>query len=149
VSVEYLLCAEPELTTMIKRVGSTEIRAKHRASCHCGAVVLELHLPEGIVDPRRCNCSLCRRKGAIVASVPLSGIRIVKGADTLKVYQFNTKIARHYFCSNCGIQTHHQRRLNPEECSFNVGCLEGVDPFEIPNVPTNDGVNHPADRRGG
>jgi hypothetical protein len=63
---------------MIKRVGSTEIRAKHRASCHCGAVVFELDLPEGIVDPRRCDCSICRRKWAIVASVPLSGIKIIK-----------------------------------------------------------------------
>jgi hypothetical protein len=41
----------------------------------------------------------------------------------------------------------HQRRSNPEQYGFNVGCLEGVNPFDIPNVPTNDGVNHPADRR--
>ena len=133
---------------MLKKIGSTEILSKHRASCHCGAVVLELDLLDGIVDPRRCDCSICRRKGAIVASVPLTGIKIVKGADALKVYQFNTRVARHYFCSNCGIHTHHQRRLNPEQCSFNVGCLEGVNPFEIPNVSTNDGVNHPADRDG-
>ena len=29
---------------------------------------------------------------------------------------------------------------------YNVGCLEGVDPFLVPDVPVNDGVNHPADR---
>ena len=132
---------------MIKRVGSTEIRAKHQASCHCGAVMLELDLPYGIVDPRRCDCSICRRKGTIVASVPLSGLKVVKGAECLKLYQFNTMAARHYFCSNCGIHTHHQRRSNPAQYGFNVGCLEGVNPFEIPDVPTNDGVNHPADRR--
>jgi hypothetical protein len=103
-------------------------------------------LPDGIVDPRRCDCSICRRKGAVVASVPLSGIRIVQGADALRLYQFNTRTARHYFCANCGIYTHHQRRSNPEEYGFNVGCLEGVNPFDIPDVPTNDGVNHPADR---
>ena len=66
---------------------------------------------------------------------------------SLRLYQFNTKTARHYFCSNCGIYTHHQRRSNPEQYGFNVGCLDGVNPFDIPNVPTNDGVNHPADRR--
>ena len=91
---------------MIKNVGGTEIQPKHRASCHCGAVVLELDLPNGIVDPRRCDCSICRRKGAIVASVPLSGIRVVQGEDALKLYQFNTKTAKHYFCSRCGIYTH-------------------------------------------
>ena len=132
---------------MIKKVGSVEIRAKHQATCHCGAIVLELSLPEGIVDPRRCDCSICRRKGAVVASVPLSGIRIVKGEEQLRLYQFNTKTARHYFCSECGIYTHHQRRSNPEQYGYNVGCLEGVNPFDIPNVPVNDGVNHPADRR--
>lgn len=131
---------------MVKKVGDTLINPKHLASCHCGAVVLELDLPSGIVDPRRCDCSMCRRKGAIMASIPLSGIKIIKGEDVLRLYQFNTKTAKHYFCSICGIYTHHQRRSDPEQYGFNVGCLEGVNPFLIENIPTNDGVNHPADR---
>jgi hypothetical protein len=131
---------------MFKKVGPTIINEKHKATCHCGAVELLLDLPDGIVSPRRCDCSICRRKGAIVASVPLSGITIVKGHDVLKLYQFNTNTARHYFCSVCGIYTHHQRRSNPQEYGYNVGCLEGVNPFDLPDVPTNDGVNHPADR---
>lgn len=132
---------------MIKNVGGTEIKAKHRASCHCGSVVLELDLPDGLVNPRHCDCSICRRKGAMVASVPLSGIKVLQGQEVLKLYQFNTKVAKHYFCSNCGIYTHHQRRSNPNEYGFNVGCLEGVNPFDLEPVPVNDGVNHPADRK--
>ncbi|EGT3628328.1 GFA family protein [Morganella morganii] len=131
---------------MIKQVGNTLIQPKHTASCHCGAVVLELSLPNGIENPRRCDCSICRRKGAIVGSVPLAGIKILKGEDVLKCYEFNTKTAKHYFCSVCGIYTHHQRRSNPHEYGYNIGCLEGVNPFDLDNVPTNDGVNHPADR---
>ncbi len=131
---------------LIKTVGSTTIRDKHRATCHCGAVVLELSLPDGIVNPRRCDCSICRRRGAIVASVPLDGIRILKGEDVLRLYQFNTRTAKHYFCSVCGIYTHHQRRSNPGEYGYNVACLEGVNPFDLGPVPTYDGVNHPADR---
>ncbi|MGI2217672.1 GFA family protein [Shewanella baltica] len=131
---------------MIKQVGNTLIQPKHTASCHCGAVVLQLSLPNGIENPRRCDCSICRRKGAIVGSVPLAGIKILKGEDVLKCYEFNTKTAKHYFCSNCGIYTHHQRRSNPHEYGYNIGCLEGVNPFDLENVPTNDGVNHPADR---
>lgn len=130
---------------MIRQVGSTTINPKHKASCHCGAVILELALPNGIENPRRCDCSICRRKGAVVASVSLSGMKILQGEDKLTLYQFNTHTARHYFCSVCGIYTHHQRRSNPNEYGFNVGCLEGVNPFLIPNVPVNDGVNHPAD----
>jgi hypothetical protein len=131
---------------VIKSVGGVPILPKHRLSCHCGSVVLELDLPHGIVDPRRCDCSICRRKGAIVGSVPLSGLRVVQGADVLKLYQFNTRVARHYFCSNCGIYTHHQRRSSPNEYGYNVGCLEGVNPYLLPPVPVNDGINHPADR---
>ncbi|EKO3555017.1 GFA family protein [Vibrio fluvialis] len=131
---------------MIKQVGPTVIREKHRATCHCGAVELELSLPDGIVDPRRCDCSICRRKGAIVASVTLDAIRIVKGQEALRLYQFNTQTAKHYFCSVCGIYTHHQRRSNPHQYGYNVGCLEGVNPFDFGDVVTNDGVNHPADR---
>ena len=132
---------------MIKKVGATVIQQKHRATCHCGAVELELDLPDGIVNPRRCDCSICRRKGAIVASVPLAGVRIVKGEDVLRLYQFNTRTAKHFFCSICGIYTHHQRRSNPDQYGYNVGCLQGVSPYDLDDVPTNDGVNHPADRK--
>jgi Uncharacterized conserved protein len=134
-------------SSMIKEVDGVPVQPRHRASCHCGAVVLELDLPDGIVDPRRCDCSLCRRKGAVMASVSLRGLRILKGAEHLKLYQFNTRTAKHYFCSSCGIYTHHQRRSDPQAYGYNVGCLEGINPLALADVPTRDGVNHPADRR--
>lgn len=118
----------------------------HKGSCHCGSVQFELTLPNGLSELRRCDCSMCRRRGAIVASVPLDGINITRGKDTLSLYQFNTKTAKHFFCSKCGIYTHHQRRSNPNQYGFNVACLEGVNPFELGDIPTHDGVNHPADR---
>ena len=134
---------------MLKTVDGVEVKLKHKATCHCGKVELELTLPDGLVDPRRCDCSMCRRKGAVVASVSLNGIRVVKGAEYLKLYQFNTRTAKHYFCSHCGIYTHHQRRSAPDQYGFNVGCLEGINPAKIERIPTYDGVNHPADRKGG
>lgn len=130
----------------MKKIGPTVIQPRHKASCHCGAVELLLDLPDGVVNPRRCDCSICRRKGAVAASVAPSGITIVKGHDVLELYQFNTNTAKHYFCSVCGIYTHHQRRSNPNEYGYNVGCLEGVNPYDIPDVPVSDGVNHPSDR---
>lgn len=123
-----------------------KVRPIHKLSCHCGSVELALTLPNGIENPRRCDCSMCRRRGAIVASVTLDNLKIITGREHLKEYQFNTQTARHFFCGNCGIYTHHQRRSNPSQYGFNVGCLEGVNPFEFKNIPVNDGVNHPADR---
>lgn len=131
---------------MINKIGNTRIQPKHKATCHCGAVVLELTLPKGIDNPRRCDCSICRRKGAIVGSVDLDGVRIIEGQNSLTLYQFNTHTAKHYFCAICGIYTHHQRRSNPNEYGFNIACLEGVNPFDLDKVVTNDGVNHPTDR---
>lgn len=123
-----------------------KINEYHKLTCHCGSVELELYLPHGLENPRRCDCSMCRRRGAVVASVLLENLKIVKGKDKLSLYQFNTNTAKHFFCSSCGIYTHHQRRSSPTQYGFNVACLEGVNPFEIQDVPVMDGVNHPADR---
>ena len=122
------------------------IKAIHKAFCHCGGVEFKLTLPNGLEDPRRCNCSICRMRGAIAASVLLEGLKITKGADLLTLYQFNTMTAKHYFCSICGIYTHHRRRSNPDQYSFNVACLEGINPYDLEDVPVLDGINHPSDR---
>lgn len=110
-------------------------------SCHCGAVVFEVDLENGLQNLRRCDCSLCRRKGAIMASVPLDRLRVVKGAGNLALYQWNTRTARHYFCRTCGIYTHHQRRSNPGEYGVNVACLEGVDPASLGEIRVAHGAN--------
>lgn len=125
-----------------------KILPKHKLSCHCGAVELELRLPNGLDDPRRCDCSMCRRRGAIIATVALDDITFIKGKDALAMYQFNTMTAKHYFCTKCGIYTHHQTRINPAKYAFNVGCLDGVNPYELGEVSVFDGTNHPADRDG-
>jgi hypothetical protein len=84
-------------------------------------------------------------RGAIAVSADLDGITITQGAESLSLYQFNTKTAKHYFCSRCGIYTHHQRRSNPKQYGVNVACLEGVSPFDFPELPVHDGVHHTAD----
>ncbi|MGI9311496.1 MAG: GFA family protein [bacterium] len=107
--------------------------------CHCGAVEFEITLRNGLENLRRCNCSLCRRKGAIMAAVPLDSLRVVRGADHLGLYQWNTRVAKHYFCKACGIYTHHARRSNPDEYGVNIGCLDDVDPYALGDVPVGDG----------
>jgi hypothetical protein len=90
---------------------------------------------------------MCARRGAVVTSVPLDAFRILQGAENLTLYQFNTKTAEHYFCSTCGIYTHHRRLSNPNQFGVNVACIEGVNPFELGDIPTTDGINHSSDRR--
>lgn len=124
----------------------TTINTPHKLTCHCGAVELSVTLSEGLNTARRCDCSFCRRRGAIAVSAPLDGIKIVKGAENLTLYTWGTGTAKHYFCSTCGIYTHHQRRSNPNQYGVNVAALEGVNPSDLGEVPWNDGVNHPSDR---
>lgn len=115
-------------------------------TCHCGAVELRVELPDPLPQATRCDCSFCRRRGAANVSVPLAGLEVVRGADRLTLYQWNTRTAEHWFCSRCGIYTHHRRRSNPEEYGVNVGAIEGVNPRNLGEIPWTDGVNHPSDR---
>ena len=107
--------------------------------CHCGAVEFEVDLVDGYKNLRRCNCSLCRRKGIVMADVPMEKLRVTKGSDNLTLYQWNTKVAEHYFCNTCGIYTHHRRRSVPEEYGFNVACIDGVDPYSFSDIKIGDG----------
>ena len=79
-------------------------------------------------------------------AVPLDKLKVEKGEDVLSLYQFGTQTARHWFCSVCGIYTHHRRRSNPNEYGVNLGALEGVNPSDFSGFDWNDGVNHPSDR---
>lgn len=113
-------------------------------SCHCGAVQFTVALTDGVATARRCDCSLCMRRGAVAVTAAMDGIRYTAGHDNLTLYQFNTKVAAHYFCKTCGIYTHHNRRSNPDEIGVSLACLEGHTPF-LPEVIINDGQNHPTD----
>ena len=104
--------------------------------CHCGTVKFEVHA--GIRGARRCNCSICRRKGAIMITAAKEEFKLIAGDDNLGMYQWNTKTARHYFCKTCGIYTHHWRRSAPE-FGVNSGCIENIDHASLADSPTNDG----------
>jgi hypothetical protein len=115
-------------------------------ACHCGTVRFRVKLIDGFNTARRCNCSYCRMRGAVAVSANVGDISVYAGNDALTLYQFNTRTAEHYFCSKCGIYTHHRRRSNPNQYGVNVACLEGVSPFDFAEVPVIDGTNHPTDR---
>ena len=87
-------------------------------------------------------------RGAVAVTSALGGVSIVSGGETLTSYRFNTGVAEHFFCSRCGIYTHHQRRSNPNEYGVNVACLDGLSPFDFDEVPVLDGVHHSTDNAG-
>jgi len=121
------------------------ISEKHFGSCHCGSVQFEVQLTDSFNTTRRCSCSYCGMRGAIAVTANLDGISITKGEEMLTLYQFNTNTAKHYFCSACGIYTHHQRRSDPTQYGINVACLDNISPFDFAEVTVDDGINHPSD----
>ncbi len=84
-----------------------------------------------------------------MTAVDLRDLKIVKGEDKITTYKFHTKVAKHYFCSDCGVYTHHQRRSNPNTYGINVGCIDDIDPQELfkLKVAINDGHNHVMDKK--
>ena len=102
----------------------------HQGSCHCNAVQFEVEgeLSSGL----QCDCSLCRRKNAIMYLVPKEQFQLLKGESELMLYQWNTNIAKHYFCKHCGIYTHHQPRTKPDMIGVNLGCVDMIDARELP-----------------
>ena len=118
-------------------------------TCHCGAVEIEVNLKKKIEKLMRCNCSMCKRKGTMVTTINKEDLKIVKGEDKIKVYQFNTKVAKHHFCSECGVQTHNLRRSDPNTYGINMGCIDEINVNELFKLKTfiSDGQNHIKDRK--
>ena len=117
-----------------------------KLKCHCGAIEANINVEENFEKILRCNCSLGKRKGAVMSMVKNENFKITKGKDKLKLYQFHTKVAKHYFCSVCGIYTHHNPRSDPAMTVFNLGCLDDINTFELKEIFINDGHNHPLDK---
>lgn len=96
----------------------------YTGSCHCGDV--KFAVKADLSEAFKCNCSLCRKKNAVIIRVPEENFQLISGENNLGLYQWNSKIAKHYFCKTCGIYTHHRPRSVPEKYGFNVACLDGV-----------------------
>ena len=115
--------------------------------CHCGAVRFTARLPAELKGGR-CTCSICAMKGAVMIGVPLAALTVTANEDALTCYSFNTGVAKHYFCSICGIHCFHQRRSFPDQYAVNAACLEGVSHYDFAEVPVIDGTRHPNDAGG-
>lgn len=113
--------------------------AIHRGGCHCGRVRFEVEAP---VDPvlSECNCSVCKMTGYLHLIVPKSAFKLIAGDDVLTTYEFNTRVAKHFFCSHCGIKSFYVPRSHPDGISVNARCLETgtlipgkIEPFDGEN----------------
>jgi len=99
-------------------------------SCHCGAV--RFAIQSDFAELTSCDCSICRRKNALMVKVHQTHMTLLSGAEYLIEYQFHTHTATHYFCKVCGIYPFHRKRVTPDFFGVNVFCLQDFDPTGIP-----------------
>lgn len=106
------------------------MKKTYQGSCHCGKVKFEVDTDLDHV--RVCDCSMCRRRGALNHRVDEADLRPLTPLQDLTVYVWNTRTAKDYFCPVCGILPFRRPRTAPNKWAVNVRCLEGVDLSEIP-----------------
>jgi uncharacterized protein (DUF1330 family) len=110
----------------------------HEGGCHCGRVRFRVRgEPTGVTE---CNCSICAKKGFLHWIVAAGHFELLKGADDLVTYEFNTGTAKHRHCRHCGIHSFYVPRSDPDKIDVNVRCLDGVDPATLSIAPF-DGQN--------
>jgi hypothetical protein len=110
-------------------------------SCHCGRVRFEVDAD--IDHVRVCDCSICRRRGALNFRVPKGALRLSTTWEAMSLYQWGTMTAKDYFCPVCGILPFRrpsdptpgelEQGVEPfDGWAVNVRCLEGVDADALP-----------------
>lgn len=95
----------------------------HNGGCHCGRVRFEVTAPADL-NVNECNCSICRMTGHLHLIVRQEDFRLLAGDADISTYTYNTGVAQHYFCSNCGIKSFYVPRSNPNGYSVNARCLD-------------------------
>lgn len=104
----------------------------YEGSCHCGAVKFRFR-SEPIERGIRCNCSICRRRGALMSSRYYAPDEIeIQGMDALRTYHFGDLLVNHRFCGTCGIHPFGDNEVKKGHIRVNLGCVDGLDTFAMP-----------------
>lgn len=103
---------------------------EYQGRCHCGQIRFSFKSEE-ITSGKRCNCSICIRKGAVMSShyIPAQDFTGHQNLNDLGDYRWNDRVVNHLFCKACGIfpyfgSTEYGYRVN-------LGCVEGIDPLDL------------------
>jgi hypothetical protein len=112
---------------------------RHQGGCHCGRVRFAVLAP-AILDVEDCNCSICSMSGFLHLIVTADHFELLRGADALTTYTFNTGTAKHLFCSTCGSKAYYVPRSHPDGFSVNARCLDAGTIAKM-NVHPVDGRN--------
>jgi hypothetical protein len=103
------------------------------ATCHCGAVRIDMHRrPRSLTS---CNCSVCRRYGAIWAYYARKGLDYHYASDAIVPYAWGNANIEFFHCRSCGCVTHYERTKKQGD-QTRVGVnVRNVEPAELDGIP--------------
>lgn len=108
----------------------------YQGRCHCGATRYEIDAE--IDHVRECDCSICRRRGALTFRVAPDAIRFLTPLSDLAVYRWGTETGADYFCPTCGVMPFRQPSAPTQEerdagmdrfegWAVNIRCIDDLD----------------------
>lgn len=102
--------------------------SEYKGSCHCGKVAYTLEGKVG--EAMDCNCSLCRKRGGLLAFFPREALTLTTPESDYRTYTFNKHQIQHHFCPHCGIAPFSDGvhpKTGAKMAAVNVRCLDGLD----------------------
>ncbi len=118
------------------------MKNKYLGSCHCEAIMFEFYSKK-VVELIKCNCSICYHNSYLHLIIPHNQFKLIKGKTKIKTYQFNKKLAEHYFCVDCGIKSFYQPRSHKDSYSINYNSIKKPAP-NIDKIINFNGKNFEA-----
>jgi len=73
-------------------------------------------------------------------TLPPEDLEIDACSGALGLYQFDTKVAKHFFCKTCGINPFNETLRMPGHFRVNLGCIDEIDTDSL-EVKVFDGKN--------
>jgi len=102
-------------------------------SCHCGTV--EWKFTAALESATACNCTLCRRYGALWAYSYLN--HGISATGNTKAYSRGRKLNGFHFCENCGCLAYYLANSKNQEGQYRmaVNLRMANDPLKIQALP--------------
>ena len=100
---------------------------KYKGGCHCGRIAFDVDAEIGKVI--ECNCSICSKRGYLLAFVPAAQVDLHTSEADMLTYTFSTHRIKHHFCPVCGVGPFGcgKDKSGADTFALNVRCLEGID----------------------
>jgi hypothetical protein len=110
------------------------------ATCHCGAVRIEV--PQPPLELTNCNCSICRRLGTLWAYYDSDAVKVHGHPERTAEYIQGDKTLRIVRCKTCGCTTHWEP-LDRQQATRQGVNMRNFDPAAVgnPRIRLLDGAD--------